>query len=59
MVNDQILISGGAGFIGTNFVKYFINKYPNSKPIVLDKLTYASNLLNLKNENPFASFIFI
>lgn len=50
MEYKSILITGGAGFIGTNFVKYLINKYPKSKPIVLDKLTYAGNLLNLKNE---------
>ena len=45
------LITGGAGFIGANFVKYIISKYEtNVKLIVLDKLTYAGNLKTLENE---------
>ena len=42
-----ILITGGAGFIGSHVVRLFVNKYPNYKIINLDKLTYAGNLLNL------------
>ncbi|GAB4284013.1 MAG: dTDP-glucose 4,6-dehydratase [Candidatus Dojkabacteria bacterium] len=44
----NILITGGAGFIGSNFVKYWVKKYPEGKIVVYDKLTYAGNLDNLK-----------
>lgn len=45
------LVTGAAGFIGTNFVKYMLEKYKNNiKLIVLDKLTYAGNLGNIKEE---------
>ena len=43
----KILITGGAGFIGSNFIKYFLNKYKNYEVINLDKLTYAGNVMNL------------
>lgn len=42
-----ILITGGAGFIGSNFVRYLYDKYPNYRLIVLDALTYAGNVKNL------------
>ena len=42
------MITGGAGFIGNNFVPYFLGKYPNYRIINLDLLTYAGNLENLK-----------
>ena len=45
----KILIAGGAGFIGSNFVHYMLEKYPNAELIILDKLTYAGNLDNLKD----------
>jgi dTDP-glucose 4,6-dehydratase len=44
---NSILVTGGAGFIGSNFVRYMVNKYPSYKIIVLDALTYAGNLENL------------
>lgn len=44
----NILITGGAGFIGSHVVRLFVNKYPNYQIINVDKLTYAGNLLNLK-----------
>ncbi len=51
----QILITGGCGFIGTNFSKYWLEKYPEDKIINLDNVTYAGNIDNLKefenNEN--------
>jgi len=51
----KILVTGGCGFIGSNFIKYWLEKYPEDKIINLDKLTYAGNLDNLKdiedNEN--------
>ncbi len=44
----RLLVTGGAGFIGSNFVRYIFKKYPGYKIVVLDKLTYAGNLDNLK-----------
>lgn len=44
----KILITGGCGFIGSNFVKYFTKKHPRCKILNIDKLTYAGNLENLK-----------
>ena len=46
-MNKNILITGAAGFIGSNFVEYFNKKYPEYKLIILDKLTYAGNIHNL------------
>lgn len=46
----KVLITGGAGFIGSNFVSYLANKYPNYKLWVLDALTYAGRLENIPNE---------
>lgn len=43
----SILVTGGAGFIGSNFVRYMVNKYPDYRIIVLDALTYAGNRENL------------
>lgn len=45
----KILITGGAGFIGSNFVKYMIDKYPDYEIVNLDALTYCGNLENLKS----------
>ena len=45
----QILVTGAAGFIGSNFVEYMVKKHKNYKIIVLDKLTYAGNIENLNN----------
>ena len=49
MKNDlKILVTGGAGFIGINFVDYWSKKYKNHKLIILDKITYSSNEKYLK-----------
>lgn len=45
----RLLITGGAGFMGSNFIRYILNKYPDYKIINLDKLTYAGNLENLRD----------
>lgn len=55
----KILVTGGAGFIGSNFTLYWVNKYPEDKVIVLDKLTYAGNLENLKSIEGRDNFTFI
>ncbi|PAB59143.1 dTDP-glucose 4,6-dehydratase [Anaeromicrobium sediminis] len=54
-----LLVTGGAGFIGSNFIRYMIDKYKNYKIINLDLLTYAGNLENLKDieHNPNYEFI--
>ena len=49
MEKRNIIITGGAGFIGSHVVRLFVNKYPEYKIINLDKLTYAGNLANLKD----------
>lgn len=55
----RVLITGGAGFMGSNFVHYILKKYPDYEVINLDKLTYAGNLENLKDieGNPNYKFI--
>ena len=49
MKMKNILVTGAAGFIGANFAEYFVNKYPEYNIVVVDKLTYAGNMDNLKN----------
>lgn len=46
---NKLLVTGGAGFIGSNFVHYIVNKYPNYKIIVVDKLTYAGDKSRLSS----------
>ena len=55
----KLLITGGAGFIGSNFIRYLLDKYPDYHVINLDKLTYAGNLDNLKDMkgNPHHTFV--
>ncbi len=55
----SILVTGGAGFIGANFVKYFVRKYPDYKVVVLDKLTYAGKRENLSDCDALPNFVFI
>ena len=47
-MRNNLLVTGGAGFIGTNFVRYWQEKYPDDRVIVLDALTYAGKKYNLK-----------
>lgn len=55
----KILVTGGCGFIGSNFIRYLLKKYPEYKITNLDKLTYSGNLENLKDveKNPNYRFI--
>jgi dTDP-glucose 4,6-dehydratase len=54
-----ILVTGGAGFIGSNFIHYLLTNYPRTKVINLDKLTYAGNLDNLKDVEKDLRYEFI
>lgn len=58
-MSETILVTGGAGFIGSNFVPYFCAKYPNYNVINLDKLTYAGNLDNLKECENMPNYTFV
>lgn len=55
----NILITGGAGFIGSHLVRLFVNKYPDYRVFNLDKLTYAGNLSNLKDVESKPNYRFI
>ena len=55
----NIIITGGAGFIGSHVVRLFVNKYPEYKIINLDKLTYAGNLANLKDVESKPNYRFV
>jgi len=59
MKNINILLTGTAGFIGSNFVPYFLEKYPEYNLINLDLLTYAGNLENLRECEPNPKYKFI
>ena len=54
-----IIITGGAGFIGSHVVRLFVNKYPDYEIICLDKLTYAGNLANLADVEKRANYRFV
>ena len=58
-MSKSILITGGAGFIGSHLTRLFVLKYPEYKIVNLDKLTYAGNLQNLKDIEDKANYTFV
>lgn len=58
-MKKTILITGGAGFIGSHVVRLFVNKYPDYNIVNLDKLTYAGNLENLKDIDAAKNYSFV
>ncbi len=58
-MTKTILITGGAGFIGSHVVRFFVNKYPDYKIVNIDKLTYAGNLENLRDIENSENYQFI
>ena len=58
-MNKSIIITGGAGFIGSHVVRLFVNKYPKYRIINVDKLTYAGNLANLKDIEDKPNYRFV
>ncbi|MDQ3047557.1 MAG: dTDP-glucose 4,6-dehydratase [Bacteroidota bacterium] len=59
MKSKKILITGGAGFIGSHVVRLFVNKYPDYQIVNLDKLTYAGNLMNLQDIEHHPNYTFV
>ena len=55
----NIIVTGGAGFIGSHVVRLFVNKYPEYRIINVDKLTYAGNLANLKDVEDRSNYVFV
>lgn len=58
-MKKNILITGGAGFIGSHVVRLFVNKYPDYRIVNLDKLTYAGNLENLRDIESAPNYTFV
>ncbi len=59
MISKRLLVTGGAGFIGANFVHYWLSKNPSDTVVVLDALTYAGNIANLDSVKNNDNFLFV
>src|SRR5690606_27661894 len=59
MAKKTIIITGGAGFIGSHVVRLFVNKYPEYRIVNFDKLTYAGNLANLTDVEEKENYAFV
>src|SRR5579859_836463 len=55
----KLLVTGGAGFIGANFILYWLKQHPQDVIVNVDKLTYAGNLENLKEAQTNANYSFV
>ena len=55
----RLLVTGGAGFIGTNFIRYWVKNHPQDKIVNLDKLTYAGDRQNLADLENTSSYCFV
>ncbi len=55
----RLLVTGGAGFIGSNFIRYWIENHPEDRIVNFDALTYAGNLENLKGINDSPNYRFV
>ena len=55
----SILVTGAAGFIGANFVRYWSNRYPETRVIALDALTYAGNRVSIADLETRHNFVFV
>jgi dTDP-glucose 4,6-dehydratase len=55
----RLLVTGGAGFIGSNFIRYWVNRYPDDRVVNLDALTYAGNLENLADIESASGYRFV
>jgi dTDP-glucose 4,6-dehydratase len=61
-MRKTVLVTGGAGFIGSNFVRYIYNKYPDYRIIIIDALTYAGDIENFPidiNKNNEENFLLV